>query len=39
MIRAINPTAKIGFIGAKVAVEPKESMAKPAPALDFVCPQ
>ena len=26
MIRAINPTAKIGFIGAKVAVEPEESM-------------
>src|ERR1700748_1063035 len=26
MIRAINPTAKIGFIGAKVAVEPVESM-------------
>ncbi|HXB51849.1 MAG TPA: hopanoid biosynthesis associated radical SAM protein HpnJ, partial [Rhizomicrobium sp.] len=36
MIRAINPTAKIGFIGAKVAVEPKESMEACA-ALDFVC--
>jgi hopanoid biosynthesis associated radical SAM protein HpnJ len=36
MIRDINPTAKIGFIGAKVAVEPKESMAA-CEALDFVC--
>ena len=36
MIRAINPTAKIGFIGAKVAVEPVESMEACA-ALDFVC--
>jgi hopanoid biosynthesis associated radical SAM protein HpnJ len=36
MIRAINPTAKIGFIGAKVAVEPTESMVA-CPALDFVC--
>jgi hopanoid biosynthesis associated radical SAM protein HpnJ len=36
MIREINPTAKIGFIGAKVAVEPKESMAA-CPELDFVC--
>jgi hopanoid biosynthesis associated radical SAM protein HpnJ len=36
MIRAINPSAKIGFIGAKVAVEPNESMAA-CPALDFVC--
>ena len=35
MIRAINPTAKIGFIGAKVAVEPDQSMAA-CPALDFV---
>src|SRR5579864_6371120 len=26
MIRAINPTAKIGFIGAKVAVEPEQSL-------------
>ena len=26
LVRAINPTAKIGFIGAKVAVEPVESM-------------
>ena len=36
MIRAIHPTAKIGFIGAKVAVEPLESM-QACPALDFVC--
>src|SRR5437773_2723164 len=27
MICKLNPTAKIGFIGAKVAVEPNESMA------------
>ena len=33
--RAINPTAKIGFIGAKVAVEPLESM-QACPELDFV---
>ena len=36
MIRALNPTAKIGFIGAKVAVEPQESL-EAAPAIDFVC--
>jgi hopanoid biosynthesis associated radical SAM protein HpnJ len=36
MIRAVNPTAKIGFIGAKVAVEPQESL-EAAPAIDFVC--
>jgi hopanoid biosynthesis associated radical SAM protein HpnJ len=36
MIRALNPTAKIGFIGAKVAVEPDQSMLA-APAIDFVC--
>ncbi|HVV27480.1 MAG TPA: hopanoid biosynthesis associated radical SAM protein HpnJ [Rhizomicrobium sp.] len=36
MIRDINPAAKIGFIGAKVAVEPVESM-EACPALDFVC--
>jgi hopanoid biosynthesis associated radical SAM protein HpnJ len=36
MVRAINPSAKIGFIGAKVAVEPKESM-QACPELDFVC--
>ena len=35
MIRQINPSAKIGFIGAKVAVEPVESM-QACPALDFV---
>jgi len=36
LIREINPTAKIGFIGAKVAVEPNESLAA-CPGLDFVC--
>ena len=36
MVRALNPTAKIGFIGAKVAVEPEESL-KAAPSVDFVC--
>src|SRR5580658_1509192 len=36
MIRALNPAAKIGFIGAKVAVEPQESL-DAAPAIDFVC--
>jgi hopanoid biosynthesis associated radical SAM protein HpnJ len=35
-IRALNPTAKIGFIGAKVAVEPQQSL-EAAPAIDFVC--
>ena len=35
LVRALNPTAKIGFIGAKVAVEPNESMAA-CPELDFV---
>ncbi len=36
MIREVNPTAKIGFIGAKVAVEGRESM-EACPELDFVC--
>jgi hopanoid biosynthesis associated radical SAM protein HpnJ len=36
MIRALNPTAKIGFIGAKVAVEPEKSLID-CPAIDFVC--
>src|SRR5215469_14086204 len=36
LVRAINPTAKIGFIGAKVAVESKASM-EACPELDFVC--
>jgi hopanoid biosynthesis associated radical SAM protein HpnJ len=36
MIRELNPSAKIGFIGAKVAVQPKESM-EACPAIDFVC--
>jgi len=35
MIKAINPTCKIGFIGAKVAVEPEKSL-KATIALDFV---
>jgi len=35
MIREINPKAKIGFIGAKVAVEPLQSL-EACPALDFV---
>ena len=35
MIKAINPTCKIGFIGAKVAVEPDKSLAASA-AIDFV---
>ena len=36
MIRALNPAAKIGFIGAKVAVEPQQSL-DACPAIDFVC--
>ncbi len=36
MIRELNPTAKIGFIGAKVAVEPQQSLLA-CPAIDFVC--
>jgi hopanoid biosynthesis associated radical SAM protein HpnJ len=36
LIREINPTAKIGFIGAKVAVEPNESL-EACQGLDFVC--
>ena len=36
MIRALNPTAKIGFIGAKAAVEPEKSLID-CPAIDFVC--
>ncbi len=35
MIREFNPKAIIGFIGAKVAVEPEESL-KACPAIDFV---
>ena len=35
MIKAINPTCKIGFIGAKVAVEPDKSLAA-STAIDFV---
>ena len=35
MIRELNPKAIVGFIGAKVAVEPEESL-NACPALDFV---
>ena len=35
MIKAVNPQAKIGFIGAQVAVEPEKSLLD-APAVDFV---
>jgi hopanoid biosynthesis associated radical SAM protein HpnJ len=34
-MKALNPDLKIGFIGAKVAVEPKESL-EASPAIDFV---
>src|SRR4051812_33932656 len=34
-LKAHNPKLKIGFVGAKVAVEPAESL-KAAPAIDFV---
>ncbi len=33
--KAANPALKIGFVGAKVAVQPQESMER-APVLDFV---
>jgi hopanoid biosynthesis associated radical SAM protein HpnJ len=36
MIRERNPNAVIGFIGAKVAVEPQQSL-EACPAIDFVC--
>ena len=36
MIRELNPHAVIGFIGAKVAVEPAQSL-EACPAIDFVC--
>jgi hopanoid biosynthesis associated radical SAM protein HpnJ len=35
MIKAVNAQAKIGFIGATVAVEPEQSLLA-APAIDFV---
>ncbi len=35
MIKEVNPRLKIGFIGAKVAVEPEKSLVA-APAVDFV---
>ena len=34
-IKSINPNIKIGFIGAKVAVEPQESL-EVSPSIDFV---
>jgi hopanoid biosynthesis associated radical SAM protein HpnJ len=34
-LKAVNPQLKIGFVGAKVAVEPEESLAA-SEALDFV---
>jgi hopanoid biosynthesis associated radical SAM protein HpnJ len=36
LIRELNPSAVIGFIGAKVAVEPEQSLAA-CSAIDFVC--
>ena len=36
MIRDLNGGARIGFIGAKVAVEPQQSL-EACPAVDFVC--
>lgn len=35
MLKDVNPNLKIGMVGAKVAVQPDESMAKGAP-IDFV---
>jgi hopanoid biosynthesis associated radical SAM protein HpnJ len=35
MVKEINPRAVVGFIGAKVAVQPDESL-KASPAIDFV---
>jgi hopanoid biosynthesis associated radical SAM protein HpnJ len=35
MIKDVNPTAKIGFIGAKVAVEPEKAFSETS-AIDFV---
>ncbi|MFT8898419.1 MAG: hopanoid biosynthesis associated radical SAM protein HpnJ, partial [Acetobacter sp.] len=35
MIKDVNPNIKIGFVGAKVAVQPEESLLK-APVVDFV---
>ena len=35
MIKDVNPTAKIGFIGAKVAVEPEKAFTETS-AIDFV---
>ncbi|HTS90472.1 MAG TPA: hopanoid biosynthesis associated radical SAM protein HpnJ [Stellaceae bacterium] len=34
-LKDVNPNIKVGFVGAKVAVQPKESLEQ-APAIDFV---
>jgi len=34
-LKDVNPNVKVGFVGAKVAVQPKESLEQ-APAIDFV---
>jgi hopanoid biosynthesis associated radical SAM protein HpnJ len=34
-LKDVNPTLKVGFVGAKVAVQPEESL-RQAPAIDFV---
>jgi hopanoid biosynthesis associated radical SAM protein HpnJ len=34
-LKDVNPNLKVGFVGAKVAVQPKESLEQ-APAIDFV---
>ena len=34
-LKDVNPNLKVGFVGAKVAVQPEESL-KQAPAIDFV---
>ena len=36
VLKEANPSLKIGFVGAKVAVQPGESLLKGAPAVDFV---
>jgi len=36
LIKARNPQCQVGFVGAKVMVEPEKSLAA-SPAIDFVC--
>ncbi len=36
LIKDRNPACMVGFVGAKVAVQPEESL-KASPAIDFVC--